>query len=97
MNFVFDSNILIDAIGGNEKAIDLLAKCPSHKISIITQIDDAIVEEAARLRREDKIKSRLPDSVIYATALSRNCKLVTRNTKDFDQNLNNIIVPYQVN
>ena len=43
-------------------------------------------------RREGHLK--LPDAVVYATAQSKNCLLVTRNTKDFDVTLPNVRIPY---
>ena len=38
-----------------------------------------IAEEAVKLRQEYRLK--LPDAVIWASAISENCLLVSRNTK----------------
>jgi predicted nucleic acid-binding protein len=40
-----------------------------------------VAEEAVALRRKHRIK--LPDAIIWASAISQNCLLVSRNTKDF--------------
>ena len=44
-------------------------------------VSDAVVEEAARLRRTVRMKT--PDAIIAATALLENAALVTRNIGDF--------------
>jgi len=58
------------------------------------QVD--LCREVARIavteRKRRKLK--LPDAVILATADSQGCILVTRNTKDFDQNDPRVRVPY---
>lgn len=61
-------------------------------------LDDDIVAEATRLRRHGGAlgkKVKLPDAVIYATALMRQAILHTRNWRDFSlgQNVN---VPYKI-
>jgi len=42
----------------------------------------------------DVLIAKLPDAVIWATADSEGCILVTRNTKDFDGNHPMIRIPY---
>lgn len=59
---------------------------------MIVEPDDAICEHAITLRHQRRFK--LPDSIIYATALSCGVQLVTRNTKDFDATDPVICVPY---
>ncbi len=49
----------------------------------ILNIDDDIVNEVIKLRKQYKVK--LPDAIIIATAASRNMTLVTQNSKDFEQ------------
>lgn len=51
-----------------------------------------IAKASVIIRRERKIK--LPDAIIWATALTQNTILVTRNTKDFPKNDPSIRVPY---
>ncbi len=44
-------------------------------------ISEAVIEEAARLRRTVRLKA--PDAIIAATALLQNATLVTQNITDF--------------
>jgi predicted nucleic acid-binding protein len=57
-------------------------------------VDDAVAEEAVRLRQDFKIK--LPDAIIWATARVHARILVTRNTKDFAAGDPGIRIPYQI-
>ena len=57
-------------------------------------IDDRVSELAVSIRREHRI--RLPDAIIWASARSIGCLLVTRNTKDFPADDPGIRVPYQI-
>ena len=52
-----------------------------------------VAAEAVKLRREHRLK--LPDAVIWASALSENCLLVTRNTKDFPARQPGVRFPYR--
>jgi predicted nucleic acid-binding protein len=56
----------------------LLAMCNELKVLPLT---DLIAKETISLRQNYRIK--LPDAVIYATALIENIPLVTNNIKDF--------------
>ena len=59
----------------------------------IDEIDEEISIRAASLRRErPRLKS--PDAIILASALTRGRVLVTRNIKDFPENMPGIRVPY---
>ncbi len=49
-------------------------------------------ETILEIRREKRIK--LPDAMIYASAQLQESQLVTRNTKDFDETMENVYVPY---
>lgn len=49
---------------------------------------------AVTTRRERRLK--LPDAVIYATALQNQLVLVTRNTRDFPRDDPTVVVPYQL-
>lgn len=60
----------------------------------IVPLDDAVAEEAARLRRARRVK--LPDAVIWASARSQGRLLVTRNTKDFPADDPSVRHPYVV-
>jgi predicted nucleic acid-binding protein len=58
----------------------------------LIQITSEIAEAAAVLRRSRQFK--LPDAIILASAQVLGCSLVTRNTRDFDRDQPNILVPY---
>lgn len=60
----------------------------------LIEVRTEIAEEAVRLRREHRLK--LPDALIWATAMTQGLLLVTRNTKDFPENHPGIRVPYSV-
>ncbi|MCD4792036.1 MAG: type II toxin-antitoxin system VapC family toxin [Bacteroidales bacterium] len=53
------------------------------KIAKNYSVDNEIVEQTIRLRKEYKIK--LPDAIIAATAINYNLTLITRNEKDFEK------------
>ena len=52
-----------------------------------------IAEEAVALRRKHRLK--LPDAIIWATAKSESCLLVSRNTKDFPKGQPGVRFPYR--
>jgi predicted nucleic acid-binding protein len=60
----------------------------------VLPIDQAVAERAVQNRRQMRI--RLPDAVIFATAQVHGMILVTRNTRDFDENHPSIRVPYRI-
>lgn len=51
-----------------------------------------IAEEAVKLRQQYRLK--LPDAVIWASAISENCLLISRNTKDFPGRQAGVRFPY---
>jgi predicted nucleic acid-binding protein len=57
-------------------------------------LDRDIAEEAALLRRTQRIK--LPDAVIWASARTQGRLLVTRNTKDFPADDPGVRLPYRL-
>jgi predicted nucleic acid-binding protein len=57
-------------------------------------LSDEIAESAVRIRKE--LGMNLPDAVIYATAQTYQCLLVTRNTKDFPVSRVDIRCPYHL-
>jgi predicted nucleic acid-binding protein len=59
----------------------------------VDEMDAEIAGRAAALRR-DRLRLRLADSVILASALVRGRVLVTRNIKDFPAEMPGIRVPY---
>lgn len=60
----------------------------------VVELSADVGREAARLRRTLKIK--LPDAMIYASALAVSDVLLTRNTKDFPGTLDYVRVPYRL-
>ena len=57
-------------------------------------LDDRVAERAVSLRRRHGIK--LPDAIIWASADVNSLLLVTRNTKDFGDDLPGVRVPYRL-
>lgn len=57
-------------------------------------IDQRVSELAVTLRKKHKIK--LPDAIVWATAMADRRILVTRNTKDFSHDEPGIRVPYRI-
>ncbi len=57
-------------------------------------VSEAIAERTVQLRRQRRLK--LPDAIIWATALEIGCVLVTRNTKDFPPEDSSIRIPYRL-
>lgn len=60
----------------------------------IISLDMAVAEKTVLLRRAHRV--RLPDAIIWATALVNGATLVSRNTKDFDPAWEGVRVPYTV-
>lgn len=60
----------------------------------LLSIDTDIAERAVTIRRNNRM--RLPDAVIWASALQHGALLVTRNVKDFSPDLPGIRLPYQL-
>jgi len=56
-------------------------------------MSDEVAEHSILLRKSHKL--RLPDAIIWATALAQNTILVTRNTKDFPKDDPSIRIPYK--
>lgn len=59
----------------------------------IIDVSRDIAERSVLLREAHGMK--LPDAIILATARSRNCSLISRNTKDF-AGIDGVISPYQL-
>ena len=63
------------------------------KFTLLT-LDAKVSDKAVALRRKRRIK--LPDAIIWATALAESRLLVTRNVTDFPATLPGVRVPYTV-
>ena len=57
-------------------------------------LSTAVAEEAVQLRK--KLRLRLPDAVIWATARTEGCLLVTRNHRHFPKDEPGIRIPYDL-
>jgi toxin FitB len=72
----------IEFLGWEKHSPEGFEKCSRLiKLSTVYLIDDDIAEKTIELKRRVKIK--LADAVIAATALVNNFKLVTRNVDDY--------------
>lgn len=60
----------------------------------LSHIDQTISEIAIDIKRKNRIK--LPDAIIWATAIKENALLITRNVKDFGINEAFIKIPYML-
>ncbi len=60
----------------------------------IIPLDLVVAESAVQLRRAHHL--RLPDAIVWATAIVHEAVLVTRNTKDFKPDSEGIRVPYMI-
>ena len=79
--------VLVGAKAGEEKAIrGFLATFQ------IIGLSAEIAKEAIAIRKELRLK--IPDAIVYATARSQGCLLVSRNTKEFKSEWPDIRVPY---
>lgn len=60
----------------------------------LIELDAAVARRAITLRQEHRL--RLPDAIIWASALVHRALLVTRNTKHFPRNHPGVRTPYTV-
>lgn len=60
----------------------------------IQSLDKSVAERAIKIRRQHKLK--LPDAIIWGTAMELGWMLVTRNTRDFPATNPGIRVPYRI-
>jgi predicted nucleic acid-binding protein len=59
----------------------------------VVPLTPEVAEEAVALRRKYRLK--LPDAIIWASAINENCVLVSRNTKDFPRQQPGVRFPYR--
>jgi len=60
----------------------------------IVELDAPVAAAAVAVRRRLRVK--LPDAIVYASALATNCTFVTRNTKDFPEDTPSVHIPYRL-
>lgn len=53
-----------------------------------------IADQAVQIRRQFRV--RLPDAIVWATARTNGCLLVTRNTRDFPATEPDVRLPYTI-
>lgn len=116
---LFDTNIIIDLLGGFQAAALEMDRYADGAISIITwmevmvgapddaaratrsflnsftvvPLNDTIAERAVGLRKARRL--RLPDAIIWASAMEEGRLLVTRNIRDFPPDEPGIREPYR--
>ena len=78
---------------GTDEADQMAVDRFLSKFTLLT-LDAKVSAKAVALRRKRRIK--LPDAIIWATALAESRLLVTRNVKDFPATLPGVRVPYTV-
>lgn len=60
----------------------------------VIELTAEVARQAISLRQSHGLK--IPDAIIYATARSEGCMLVSRNSRDFKNDWPDIRVPYQL-
>jgi predicted nucleic acid-binding protein len=60
----------------------------------ILELSAEIASQAIAIRKRYRLK--IPDAIVYATARTQGCLLVSRNTKDLKQEWPDIRIPYQI-
>jgi predicted nucleic acid-binding protein len=60
----------------------------------ILELSAEIAREAISIRKQFRLK--IPDAIVYASARTQGCMLVSRNTKDLKQEWPDIRIPYQI-
>ena len=58
----------------------------------VLELSSEIAQEAILIRKELRLK--IPDAIVYATARTQGCLLVTRNTREFKGDWPDIRIPY---
>ncbi len=93
-------NIVLSVVTRAEVLVGFNPETPIHVIKLLDQfpllgIDRETADLTAQLRQ--KYRWKLPDAFQAALAKQHDCRLATRNTKDFDPERHDfIIVPYQI-
>jgi predicted nucleic acid-binding protein len=58
----------------------------------VLELSAAIAQEAILIRQQLRLK--IPDAIVYATARTQGCLLVSRNSQEFKQDWPDIRIPY---
>jgi predicted nucleic acid-binding protein len=60
----------------------------------VVELSAEIAQEAISIRKELRLK--IPDAIVYATARTQGCILVSRNTKELKDDWPDIRIPYRI-
>jgi predicted nucleic acid-binding protein len=60
----------------------------------VLELSAEIAQEAISIRKELRLK--IPDAIVYATARTQGCILVSRNTKELKEDWPDIRIPYRI-
>jgi predicted nucleic acid-binding protein len=60
----------------------------------VLDLSGAVAQEAISIRK--RLRLKIPDAIVYATARSQGCILVSRNTKELKREWPDIRVPYEI-
>ncbi|WP_413458520.1 type II toxin-antitoxin system VapC family toxin [Herbaspirillum huttiense] len=60
----------------------------------VIPLDGFIAERAVQIRQQRRI--RLPDAIVWASAMEQSLLLISRNTKDFPADEPGVRVPYKI-
>jgi len=60
----------------------------------VLELTAKVANEAISIRKQTRLK--IPDSIVYATARTQGCILVSRNTKELKREWPDIRVPYEI-
>lgn len=60
----------------------------------ILELSSEIAKEAISIRKQLRLK--IPDAIVYATARTQGCILVSRNTKELKRDWPDIRIPYEM-
>ena len=93
-------NIVLSVVTRAEVLVGFNPETPIHVIKLLDRfpllgIDRETADLTAQLRQ--KYRWKLPDAFQAALAKQHDCRLATRNTKDFDLERHDfVVVPYQI-
>jgi predicted nucleic acid-binding protein len=79
-------------VGSKSEADRALRESFLNQFAVV-ELDAAIARRAVSIRREHRLK--LPDAIIWASALQAGALLITRNTKDFPKDQPSLRFPYK--
>lgn len=85
---------LIEVLVGATNAVEENAIRSFLSTFEILELSAEIASQAIVIRKQYRLK--IPDAIVYATARTQGCILVSRNSKDLKKEWPDIRIPYQV-